>query len=62
MPNDPKEYSTRLAAQLTGVSHATIVNHINKGSLKARKQLNRFKIKHDDLVIWAYAQGLSLKD
>lgn len=62
MSNEQKEYSTRLAAQKAGVSHATIVNHINKGSLKARRQLNSFKIKHQDLVIWAGSQGLTLKE
>lgn len=54
------ELSTRQAAEKTEVSHATIINHIKRENLKARKRLGAYKIKPSDLQEWANAQGLTV--
>lgn len=52
------ELSTKEAANKSGVSHATIVNHIKRNELKARKRLGAYRIKLSDLESWMIAQGL----
>lgn len=55
-----KELSTRQAAEKTDVSHATIINHIKRNNLKARKRLGAYKIDSSDLEAWAISQGLTI--
>ena len=54
------ELSTRQAAKKVGVSHATIVNHIHRELLSARKRLGAYRIALSDLEAWAESQGLTV--
>lgn len=52
------EVTTGKAAAITGVARKTILNHIEKGKLSARKRLNAHLIQLSELKRWAKSQGL----